>query len=211
MKQILLSAVVVIVLLAACASPPELVPPPDELYDEVKSLRSRIDEKNLAEYAQSEYDVGEAYFADGETAYNAEEYESAGQLFSDAKVQYTEVIRKGFQSVSSARKSEADSYKSQADEIKASVAVAEDYSAAKAVYDQAVAAANSGDDETAAELFENASTLFKQVYEAAAVKKSLAEDALAKIDQSIDDLDAQREKLENEAREDLEASGEGSE
>ena len=39
-----------------------------------------------------------------------------------------------------------------------------------------------------------------------------SEEALAKINQSIDDLDAQREQLEDEAKEDLEAeSGEGSE
>ncbi|MCK4514101.1 MAG: hypothetical protein KAU31_02525, partial [Spirochaetaceae bacterium] len=74
MKKILVIAVAAVALFGACASTPEPVQPPDDLYDEAKVLRSQINDLDLAQYAQSQYDTGETAFTEGETRYNAEEY-----------------------------------------------------------------------------------------------------------------------------------------
>ena len=120
----------------------------------------------------------------------------------------------GLRAIWTARQGDADGAKGRADSVKASVAVSEEYSAAQAVYDEAVTAADTGDDERTAELFENAEVLFEQAYELAADKKRQAEAALSNVDQSLQDLDTKRQELEDDARDDLavdDANAEGAE
>jgi tetratricopeptide (TPR) repeat protein len=207
------AVVAAIALIAACASGPEPAPAPDGEYDEAKALRSRIEQNDLATYAPSEYDAGEAAFAAGETAYEAEDYGTAKTEFDSAITNYRDVIRAGYRAIASARKGSADTEKQKADDIKAAVAVADDYEEALAIYQAAAAAEADGDDETAAELYENAATLFLEVYELAAEKRAAALDALNRATERTSGLNAQRESLEQEAREDLEdadAAAEGS-
>lgn len=211
MKRTLVIAVAALALFGACASAPEPVQPPDEAYDEAKALRSEIIELDLAQYAQSKYDTGEAAFNEGETRYNAEEYAEAGTQFNTAISSYEEVLQIGLRAIWTARKGDADGAKSRADDVKASVAVPEEYAEAQAVYDEAQAAATAGDDERAAELFENAEVLFDQAYELAAEKKRQAEAALNNVDRSLQDLDTRRQELEDEAREDFSTDTEGGE
>jgi len=203
MKKTLMIAVAAVALFGACSSTPEPVPPPDEVYDEAKALRSEIIELDLAQYAQSQYDTGEAAFNEGETRYNAEEYTEAETQFNTAVDSFTAVLQLGLRAIWTARQSDADGARGRADSVKASVAVAEEYSEAQTDYDEAVAAADAGDDERAAELFENAEVLFEQAYELAADKKRQAEAALSNVDKSLQDLDTKRQELEDEARDDL--------
>ena len=211
MKRTLVIAIAALALFGACASAPEPVQPPDEVYDEAKALRSEIIELDLAQYAQSQYDTGEAAFNEGETRYNAEEYLEAETQFNTAVSSFTEVLQIGLRAIWTARQEDADGAKGRADGVKASVAVSEEYAEAQAVYDEAVAAADAGDDERAAELFENAEVLFDQVYELAAEKKRQAEAALNNLDKSLQDLDTKRQELEDEARDDLATDTEGGE
>jgi tetratricopeptide (TPR) repeat protein len=196
-------AALLTLLFAACSSTPEPVPPPDEVYDQAKALRSTIQEYDLAQYSQSAYDRGEAAFKEGETQYNAEQFAEAETSFNEAVDNYRTVVDAGFRAISTSRKSKADDAKSRADGLKARVALPDDYQEAQDVYDEAVAAAAAGDDQKAAELFENAETLFEQVYQAAAEKKRLAEEAVGNAGRSLNDLDTKRQELEDEARADL--------
>ena len=204
MKRAIGIIIITAAFLGACATAPETVPPPDEAYDTAKTLRSQITEFELAQYNESEFQAGESQFADGEVAYETEEYATAEEAFNLAIDSYTIVIRDGFRAIAGARREEATSAKAQADEVKASVAVADDYAEALDLYNQAVAAADEGDDQRAAELFENAAVLFAQVFESASAKRRQALDALGRVDQRIEALDVQRESLEEDARRDLE-------
>ena len=203
MKRIAAVAVVAIVLLGGCPSAPETVDPPDELYDEAKELRSLIVEFDLAQYSDAEFQAGETAFSDGESAYSSGDYATAEAEFTVAVDQYRIVVADGFRAISTARKGEADTEKARADAIHAAVAVPESYQSALDIYNQAIAAEDDGDDEAAAELFENATTLFQQVYEAAAEKKRLAEEALSNIGNTLDTLDQHRTDLEQRAAEEL--------
>jgi tetratricopeptide (TPR) repeat protein len=204
MKRAIGFIVVVVALLGACASAPETVQPPDDAYDTAKSLRSQIQEFDLAQYAQSDFDAGETQFAAAEVAYGTEEYATAEEGFSLAIDSYTKVIREGLSAILRSRREEATAQKELADEMKASVAVADNYATALEVYNEAIAAAEAGDDQEAAELFENAAVLFAQVYEQATEKRRQALEAMGRVDQRVQDLDLQRGTLEGEAREDLE-------
>ena len=203
MKRIAAIAVVAIVMLGACPTAPEPVEPPDELYDQAKELRSLIEEFDLAQYSEAEYEAGESAFGDGESAYRAEDYATAESEFTVAVEQYRTVVANGFRAVSTARKGDADAQKALADGVRASVAVPEAYEGAMEIYDQALAAQQDGDDETAAELFENATTLFTQAYEQAAEKKRLAEEALSNIGSTLDTLDEHRNALEERAADEM--------
>jgi tetratricopeptide (TPR) repeat protein len=203
MKRTFVIAIAAVALFGACSSTPEPVEPPDDLYDEAKSLRSDIEELDLAQYAQSQYADGESAFNEGETQYNAEEFAAAETQFNTAISKYQEVVQMGLRARRTARKGSADDAKVRAEGVKAEVAVAQEYNAAKAVYDEAEVAAAAGDEERAAELFENAEVLFDQAYELAAEKKRLAEAALNNLDQSLLSLDTKRQSLESDARNDL--------
>ena len=203
--------VALVALLGACASAPETVPPPDEAYDTAKSLRAQIQEYDLAQYAQSEFDTGEEQFAAGEVAYETEEYNVAEEAFNLAIDRYTEVIDQGFRAIAGARREEATAQKDLADEAKAGVAVPDAYEAAEAVYNEAIDAETEGNDQHAAELYENAAILFAEAYQQADEKRKQALDAMNRVDQRVEDLDVQRETLEGAAREDLDDDAAGEE
>jgi tetratricopeptide (TPR) repeat protein len=204
MKRAAGIVIIVIALLGACATAPEPVQPPDEEYDTAKTLRSQIQEFELAQYARSEFDAGEEQFAAGEVAYETEEYETAGEAFNLAIDSYTIVIRDGFRAIAGARREEATAQRQLADEVRGQVALADEYNAALDVFTEAVAAEEAGEDQRAAELFENAALLFADVYQQATEKRRQALDALGRVDQRIEGLGVQREELEAEAREELE-------
>jgi tetratricopeptide (TPR) repeat protein len=203
MKRIAAVAVVAIVLLGGCPSAPETVNPPDELYDQAKELRSTIVEFDLAQYSPDVFEAGETAFSIGESAYEGGDYAAAESELAVAVDQYRIVVADGFKAVSTARKGEADAEKARADGIRAAVAVPESYQSALDIYNQALAAQDDGEDETAAELFENATTLFQQAYEAAAEKKRRAEEALSNIGNTLDTLDQHRTDLEQRAADEL--------
>ncbi|MFW6292942.1 MAG: hypothetical protein ACOC7V_11530 [Spirochaetota bacterium] len=204
MKRAIGAIIVAVALLAACASGPEPVPAPDEAYETAKTLRAQIQEFDLAQYAQSEFDSGESQFASAELAYNTEDYATAEEGFNLAIDSYTRVIRAGFRAIAGARQEEAEAQRALADEVKASVALADDYAAALDIYNEAVAETEAGNDQEAATLFENAAALFAQVFEDASDKRRQAIEAMDRVDERIEDLDVQRESLEQSAREDEE-------
>ena len=202
MKRALGTIIVAIALLGACASGPEPVPAPDDAYDTAKTLRAQIQEFDLAQYAQSEFDSGETQFAAAEVAYNTEDYAAADGGFNLAIDSYTRVIRAGFRAIAGARQEEAEAQRALADEVKASVALTDNYAAALDIYNQALAQAEAGNDQNAAVLFENAAGLFAQVFADASAKRQQALEAMGRVDERIQGLDVQRETLEREAQDD---------
>ena len=203
--------VAAVAVLAACASAPDPVPVPDEEYDQAKSLRTRIEQNDLAQYAQSDFDAAETSFTAGETALAAEDNETAQTEFTTAIAGYQDVIRAGLRAIAGTRKQSADDQKVRADDVKADVAVAEAYAEALSVYEAAQAAEADGDDETAAELYENAATMFTAAYEEAEEKRQRALQALSDATAATGNLETRREELEDEARADVEAAAQDAE
>ncbi|MFW5718291.1 MAG: hypothetical protein ACOC2Y_09725 [Spirochaetota bacterium] len=204
MKRAFGVIIVAVALLGACATAPEPADRPDEAYETAKTLRSQIQEFDLAQYARSEFDAGEEQFTEGEVAYESEDYTTAETAFNFAIDSYTIVIRDGFRALAGAAREEATEQRAFAEEVRADIALAEAYQEALAVYEDAVAAEDAGNDQEAAELFDSAALLFAQVYEDAALLREGALEALGRVDERIRNLDVQRETLEEETRRDLE-------
>ena len=203
MRRLTAIIFVAVALLGACRSAPDPVSPPDAQYDEAKQLRSEIAQFDLAQHARTQHSAGEAAFAAGETAYEAGEYAAATESFEAAIESYRAVVQEGFRALSASKRDRAAGERARAEEAKANVAVADQFNEAVMIYDQAAAAAAAGDTKRAAELYDNAAVLFGRSHDAAVEKRRQAETALARADGSLKDLDAQRQALEDEAREDL--------
>ncbi|TVQ27186.1 MAG: DUF4398 domain-containing protein [Spirochaetaceae bacterium] len=201
MQRALVIAVLAALLIGACASPPDPVPPPDQEYDAARALRTQIAQSDLAQFARTENQRGDAAFAAGETAYNAGEYEAARAGFNEAIENYTVVVREGFRGQAAARKTAADAQKQRAEAARADVAVPDDYQAALTVYNQANTAVEAGSPADAIPLFENATTLFSVAADRAEEARRRAVNAVGRADARRAQLDAEQQRLEQEALE----------
>ncbi len=201
MQKTLVIAVLVALILGACASPPDPVPPPDQEYDAARALRTQIAQNDLAQFARTENQRGDAAFAAGEAAYNAGEYEAARAGFNEAIENYTVVVREGFRGQAAARKTAADAQKQRAEAARADVAVPQDFQSALTVYNQANAAVDAGRAEDAVPLYENATTLFSVAADRAEEARRRALNAVDRASARREQLDAEQQRLEQEALE----------
>jgi len=113
---------------------------------------------------------------------------AARDASEEALLRYRLVLAKGWELAAGGRRGEAERLKLQAEDIKAQVAVKDDYAAAKAVWDSAVSAYAAGRHEDSVPLFAEAEARFQEAYEAAAAKRAAAlaaiEAAKAKSEES---------------------------
>lgn len=103
---------------------------------------------------------------------------AAGDAAAESLLRYRLVLSKGWELTAGQNRSAAERFKVDAEAIKAQVAVKAEYAEAKAVWDAAVAASATGDNESAAPLFEQSEYMFQEVYETAAAKRAAAEAAI---------------------------------
>ncbi|MDX9899105.1 MAG: hypothetical protein RBT62_09300 [Spirochaetia bacterium] len=104
----------------------------------------------------------------------AQDARGAQDAAEEALLRYRLVLAKGWELTAGSNKDSAEKAKTEAETIKAQVAVQTEYAEAKAAYDEAVAAYSSGDHELAAALFNEAEFMLNAAYESAAEKRSAA-------------------------------------
>jgi len=172
---LLVLAGVALLAAASCKSTPpvETVPLPETELAKAKELKAKADQYNLGPLAQAEYTAAENALKAGEAAYgkdNAAAKESLVKAISG----YEAVISKGGAAYLGGLNDKAAAAKKSADDLKASVAVKDDYAKAQAAYDRALAAKSSGDLAAATKDFEEARTLFEAVAKTAAQKRDAA-------------------------------------
>jgi tetratricopeptide (TPR) repeat protein len=193
---LILTLTVLAVVLISCATPPEQpdqpvdtsVPLPEEELEEAKSLKKRVDDNGLAEFAMDDYNSAEASLKEGEEAYGKDNAEAKSAL--DAAIaSYRKVISEAYPAWSRRSRDEVEGIKTNAENIKAPVAMKSEYAAAKAKYDEAVAAMDAGDYEEAISLFTEAKSLFQDVYEKTLEKKAAAETDLKATQDGIKDAE----------------------
>lgn len=188
---LLVLAGVALLLAASCKSTPpvEAVPLPETELAKAKELKAKADQFNLGPLAQAEYNAAENDLKTGETAYgkdNAASKESLDKAISG----YQAVIAKGGAAYLGGLNDKAAAAKKSADDLKASVAVKDDYAKAQAAYDRALAAKSSGDLAAATKEFEDARAQFEAVAKVAAEKRAAAEAANTKAAQAQADAEA---------------------
>jgi tetratricopeptide (TPR) repeat protein len=203
MRRSLLLAAAVAVILGACATAPE-VEPPDAERAEAQELQDTINDYDLARYAEAEKEQGDNAFGTAEAAYEQGDYQIALTGFNEAIDNYRTVIQNGLSTLVAARKSEVEEIRQQALDVKADVAVGDAFEVASATYEEALAAEGAGDLERALDLFEQADGEFQLAYDRALELRKEAEQALQRVGERRNELENQREELEEETREELE-------
>jgi hypothetical protein len=199
-------AVAALLLVVSCAStPPEPpVPPPAAELAQAKQLKEKADLYNLGSLAQAEYSAAEKDLKAGKDAYGTDN--AASKVSLDLAIAgYQSVLDKGGPLYLGTIHDRSAAAKKSADDLKASVAVKDDYAKALAIYDRAVAAKTAGDLEAATKDFEDARVQFEAVAKVATEKRAKALAAGNDYDQALEDSDAKAA----EAQAALEAEGLG--
>jgi hypothetical protein len=154
-------------------------------------LRDRIGTSGYAAWDQGNYQTAEAKYAAEDKNFAGLGAAAAADLATDAKtiaagidsldeaiLRYNFVIEKGRQGICLQKKQATDSSKQKAEDMKANVAVKDDYAAAKASYDAGLSALAAGNYEAAGDKFEAATAAFNTAYSLAAQKRAAAEQAM---------------------------------
>lgn len=172
---------------ASCASTPpkEAAPLPEAELAQAKELKAKVDKFNLGPLAQTEYTAAESDLKAGQDAYGTDNAASKASL-DKAIAGYRAVIAKAGPLYLGTLDDKAAAAKKSADDLKASVAVKDDYARAQAVYDRALAAKTAGDLEAATKDFEEARTMFEAVAKTAAEKRDKALAARSDLEKAMD-------------------------
>ena len=160
---------------ASCKSTPpeEATPLPETELAKAKALKAKADLYNLGPLAQAEYNAAENDLKAGEAAYGKDNAASKASL-DKAISGYQAVIAKGSPLYLGTLSDKATAAKKTADDLKASVAVKDDYAKAQAVYDKALKEKTAGDLEGATKDFEEARKMFEAVAKVAGEKRDKA-------------------------------------
>jgi len=189
MKKAIPWAIVVLTIafVAACASAPPQKPAveaPEAELAKAKDLKQKADAYNLGAYAPDEYAAAVKDLQDGEAAYGKDN--AAAKTSLDSAISgFNAVFDKGGPQYFAKLKSASDDSKKKADDLKASVAVKDDYAKAKEVYDRAVKEADAKDYENGSKDFQQSSTMFDAVAVQAQEKKDKASKAMEEVTQDM--------------------------
>jgi hypothetical protein len=153
------------------------IPAPDAERAKATELQKRVNANGLGPFDPDDYAAAETAFTAGEGSYGKDN-ESARRSFVAAADAYTLVLSKGGTLFLTREQKSAETSKSTADELKASVAVKDAYSEALAVYQRGVQESGTGDIENAAKDFAEARDAFAAVAVTAKEKKDAALTAL---------------------------------
>jgi len=184
-------ATAALLMVASCKStPPEVAAPlPETELAKAKELKAKADLYNLGPLAQAEYNAAESDLKAGEAVYGKDNAASKASL-DKAIAGYQAVIDKAGPLYLGTLNDKAAAAKKSADDLKASVAVKDDYAKAQAVYDRALKEKAAGDLAAATKDFEEARKLFEALAKVAAEKRDLALAASAEAAKAQADAEA---------------------
>jgi len=141
------------------------------------AVKAAVDDLEYGPMDSGNYELAGQKLAAVDTLLPADP-KAAGDAAAESLLRYRLVLAKGWELTAGQNRSAAERFKVDAEAIKAQVAVKDEYAEAKAVWDAAVAASASGDNESAAPLFEQSEYMFQEVYVTAAAKRAAAEAAI---------------------------------
>jgi hypothetical protein len=145
-------------------------------------LKAGIDDKDFAQWdsgnyqlADNKYQAEDGFWASGNEADRA----SGIDALDEAILRFNLVVQKGREMAVSTVKDKTDVEKQRSEEIKANVAVKDQYDAAMELYNEGAAKLAAKDYESAADAYDKSGSGFSEAYKAAAEKRAKAEAAMA--------------------------------
>jgi hypothetical protein len=160
---------------------PAIAAPEAELA-KAKELKKRADAYGLGDYAPAEYEAAVNDLAAGEAAYGKDNAASK-QSLDKAVDGFNAVIAKGGGLLVDKIQERSSASKKAADDIKANVAVKDEYAEALEVYNRALQDKAGGNLEQAGGGFAQAEEMFGKVYETAREKRENALQAMKEAEQ----------------------------
>jgi hypothetical protein len=152
-------------------------------------LRGAILDDNLAPYDQSNFDAAEENGIKALNAYDEGDLATVMVVVQEALNRYTQVWKTAWRSIATERRDSAGVERRAALNIKANVAVKDEYNAADALYNQAGAKFQSEEFEDAAELYTRSASMFTVVWETAEYKRQIADEAIQAAEQKVAESD----------------------
>jgi hypothetical protein len=188
MRKVLFPAAAAAALLfiVSCASTPPQKPQPPEKpvagapdaeLSQARSLQQRVDALGLGDYDPDDYAAANTALKAGQDSYGKDNAASKTSLES-AITGYNAVLAKGGPLYLAKLQAQAEASKKAADDLKASVAVKDDYATADGTYRQALKEKDAGDIEKSGKDFTQSRDGFDAVTKTAQEKKDAAEQAL---------------------------------
>jgi hypothetical protein len=163
---------------------------------EAYNKQQEVDGRDFYSYDPENYDLA----ADSGNA--AVEYFDNGSLqdaqdaADESLVRFNLVLRNGWIVLTGEKASEAGGVREACREVKANVAVRQDYDAAEEVYNQAHVALRAEEYADAADMFEQSTGLYARAYDTAVEKRIRAETALREAEQKVADSEAKAQSAE---------------
>ena len=169
---------------------------PEAKYTEANALKSKADKYELDKYAENEYQAAEDNLKEGKSLIDAKNKMKAVKVLDESVKNYKSVLDKGLPPYTDEQNDEAKENRSEADAIKANVAVKEKYDEAEKLYNDGVQAMNSKDYEKAIELFNQAEEKYNEAYDEASTKRdkarksiNSAEEIKSEVEENISNLE----------------------
>ncbi|MDR3343182.1 MAG: hypothetical protein LBT14_10460 [Treponema sp.] len=159
-----------------------------------QGIRSEIETYKLNTYDPDTFAAAEQAMRTALAAYNEEDIPAAQHAAAEALPQYQTVAATGWEALAAERRRRANAERTKALNIKAHIAMKDDYGAADAVYSQGEEAFTMKDFKQAIERFTPAETMFTAVYKTTAEKRQIADSAIQVADKKITDT---RERAKN--------------
>jgi hypothetical protein len=150
-------------------------------------LRQSIEDKDFAKWDSSNFQLAETKFQAEEgfwASENGADRASGVDALDEAILRYNLVVQKGREMAVSTVKAKTDEEKQRSEDIKANVAVKDQYDAAMDLYNDGASKLAAKDYEAAADSYDRSGTAFADAYQAAADKRAEAEAAMKAADEA---------------------------
>jgi len=175
------------------------VPAPEDELAKAKELRDLILQYNLDKTAVEEFNSAENHFKEGESAYGKDNKAAKASL-EEAIEGYRAVIRAGYGELSRKLKNDVEAIKKEADDLKANVALPEEYETADGAYKKALDREKAEEYEQALAGYSLAISLFRNVRDRSLEKKLRAEKSLEEAKAGIADVEKTAKEIDEEEK-----------
>jgi len=189
---------IMIIMFASCLTP-------ESEYKRANELKQKIDKYELKEYAEAEYQTAEDNYDKGKVYMDEKKNMQASKHLKEANKNYETVIDKGLPPYTEKKDVETKEEKGQAEEIKAYVAVKEQYEEAEKSYNEALKYKDKKNYEKAIEFLNDAKTKYEHAYDLSYEKKTKAKESIdsteeikREIEKNAEELDRKIKELEKE-------------
>lgn len=188
----IISQITFIFLLFSCVSSPETK------YSSATKLREKVLKYNLQKYAEEEYNIAEQEYKEAKMLIDSKKNFKADKKLDDVNKKYQLVLDKGFPPCTEDKDKIVKEKKEIALDIKADIAVKNEYNKAEQIYNEALDYKKNKEYEKAIDTLNMAEEQFINAYDIAEEKKIRAEKSIKSTEEAFEKIKKDAKKLEDE-------------